>query len=65
MTRQLSGGTATVAMGHDGSIPSFRERGLHSSWGVADYVLPSLMMPPEPFQRLLCAIGPYWVTSHE
>ncbi len=29
MTRPLSGGTATVAMGHDTSVPSFRERGLH------------------------------------
>ncbi len=30
VTRQLSGGTATVATGRDVSIPSFRERGLHT-----------------------------------
>ncbi len=30
MTRQLSGGTATVATGRDVSVPSFRERGLHT-----------------------------------
>ncbi len=29
-TRQLSGGTATVATGRDVSVPSFRERGLHT-----------------------------------
>ncbi len=30
VTRQLSGGTATVATGRDVSVPSFRERGLHT-----------------------------------
>ncbi len=32
---------------------------------LADHILPSLMMQPEPSQRLPCAIGPYGVTSHE
>ncbi len=31
----------------------------------ADHVLPSLMMQPEPSQRLPCVIGPYGVTSRE
>ncbi len=30
VTRQLSGGTATVVTGRDVSVPSFRERGLHT-----------------------------------
>ncbi len=30
MTRQLSGGTATVAKGRDISVPSFGDRGLHT-----------------------------------
>ncbi len=30
VTRQLSGGTATVATWRDVSVPSFRERGLHT-----------------------------------